>query len=357
MLISSGSYHMGTGAMSGDLEDQAARVYRKERGGQLLLEPKSEEEPLRREFRCKFSFREGSSKGGTLAWPEQLLVTATRLLMIVPRSPDKKGIQHFTVHSVRRADVPVVSKELDRHGKIKALTIQDTAGSAAIHVSFVNPNFGGFDALLQWLDPSSVAKLDHAAADAARVQRQDEQEAAAKSQAHAADEVARQSLDEARRRFAGLSSGPGRTTVSSIAGSVVDHRRTFHYRVAAPPARCVEAFENAFHSGGGVVARAKWEVQKEAESAVAVYGGRKGLVALTTAFSQTASAEQEGALGSTVRFQATARDETYTYCSMWLDEVATTLGFTNDGRFFRPYMRAVQAELVKLDPSVLMVKE
>ena len=41
---------------------------------------------------------------------------------------------------------------------------------------------------------------------------------------------------------------------------------------------------------------------------------------------------------------------------MWLRSSATRLGFTNDGRFFRPCMRAVETHLRHVDPSLKVVK-
>ena len=98
-------------------------------------------------------------------------------------------------------------------------------------------------------------------------------------------------------RFAdgGPASGPG-------LGSLFDHRRTWRYRTTASPEACVEAFVEAFSTGGGIVARAKWDIERTPDGAVATYAGRKGAIGLVSALSATAQAEEEGALGSEVRW-------------------------------------------------------
>jgi hypothetical protein len=42
---------------------------------------------------------------------------------------------------------------------------------------------------------------------------------------------------------------------------------------------------------------------------------------------------------------------------MWLATRTTRLGFTSDARFFKPYMRAVEAQLRLVDPTLMVVKE
>jgi hypothetical protein len=137
---------------------------------------------------------------------------------------------------------------------------------------------------------------------------------------------------------------------------IFDHAKTFRYRVTVPHEQAVHAFVDAFSSGGGLVARAHWKVRRTADGAVASYAGRKGLVGVMTAMSSRASAEQDGAIGSEVIFKQEERGAGYAVYAMWLASSARTLGFTSDGRFFRPYMRAVEDRLRAVDPSMQMMK-
>jgi hypothetical protein len=138
---------------------------------------------------------------------------------------------------------------------------------------------------------------------------------------------------------------------------ILDHRKTWRYTTAASPDQCVGGFAKAFSGGGGLLLRAKWSVKRSATGAVAIYEGRKGIVALVTAFSQTSQAEEQGAKGSKVTFEIEQADSGKTVCAMWLSENSTKLGFTGDGRFFRPYMRAVETCLRELDPAVQVTKD
>jgi hypothetical protein len=138
---------------------------------------------------------------------------------------------------------------------------------------------------------------------------------------------------------------------------LLDHRKTWRYKVAASPEQCVSGFAAAFSGKGGLVVKAKWSVARTPEGAVAVYEGRKGFATFATALSQTAQAEEQGAIGSEVKFEIEEQSNGSTICAMWLASRATRLGFTNDGRFFRPYMRAVEAQLRQVDPSLQVMKD
>jgi hypothetical protein len=85
--------------------------------------------------------------------------------------------------------------------------------------------------------------------------------------------------------------------------------------------------------------RAKWSLARTPDGAAARYQGRKGLASALTVFSETGQAEG------------------YTICAMWLASSATGRGFTNDARFFKPCMRAVEAQLRLVDPAPMVVKE
>jgi hypothetical protein len=113
----------------------------------------------------------------------------------------------------------------------------------------------------------------------------------------------------------------------------LDHRRTWHYEVAASPAQCIRAFTAAFTGKGGLGTKARWSVRAAADSATA-----------TTA------------IGSQVSFKVEGSDGGRTHCSMWLASsgrsgIGGLLGATSDARFIRPYMQAVGGELLKLDPQ------
>jgi hypothetical protein len=137
---------------------------------------------------------------------------------------------------------------------------------------------------------------------------------------------------------------------------LLDHRRTWRYRVHGSPEQCVAGFTGAFTGSGGLLVKANWDVKRSGNGAVATYRGRSGVAGLMTAFSSTASAEQEGAIGSEVTFEIEQHDGGYTTCAMWLSSRGTRLGTTADGRFFRPYMRAVEDHLRQFDPSLQVAK-
>ena len=137
---------------------------------------------------------------------------------------------------------------------------------------------------------------------------------------------------------------------------LLDHRRTWHYEVAAAPDACISAFERAFKGRGGLISKARWQVTRSGNGALAIYGGRKGLGAVGGTLSQTSAHEQDTALGSEVRFEVEPAGNGKSACSMWLAMsgragVAGLLGSTADARFIRPYMQAVSAEILNIDPS------
>jgi hypothetical protein len=136
---------------------------------------------------------------------------------------------------------------------------------------------------------------------------------------------------------------------------ILDHRSTWRYKVGAPPEACVTAFTKAFAQGGGLIAKAKWEVARTRTGATATYAGRRGLGALGPAFSQIQKSEEEGAIGSQVVLEI-EQDAGRTTCAVWLAEHGTKLGFTSDARFIRPYFGSVQSELRALDPALEVAK-
>jgi hypothetical protein len=137
---------------------------------------------------------------------------------------------------------------------------------------------------------------------------------------------------------------------------ILDHRRTWHYRVHSTPQECVSAFARAFASGGGLMIRAKWEVRQSFRGAVAVYAGRAGLIKGVTMLSARATSEQDAAVGSEVSFEVEEVTGETVQCAMRLSSRSSSRGFTADGRFFRPYMRAVESQLRLIDPRIEVSK-
>lgn len=137
---------------------------------------------------------------------------------------------------------------------------------------------------------------------------------------------------------------------------MLDHRRTWHYEVAASPAECIRAFAAAFNGKVRVGAKANWSVRSAGDSAIATYEGRAGVGAFVGALSQTSAQEGETAIGSQVSFKVEGSQGGRTQCSMWLSSsgrsgIAGLFGATSDARSIRPYMQAVARELLKLDPQ------
>jgi hypothetical protein len=129
-------------------------------------------------------------------------------------------------------------------------------------------------------------------------------------------------------------------------------RSNWKYSVEASPQQCASAFITAFSGRGGLFAKADWSVSRAGTGAVAVYNGRRGLGALTGAGEGRQGAEMQSAIGSQVKFEIDGSRDGRTLCSMRVGSRGSTLGFTSDARFFRPYLRAVDSELRRLDPSV-----
>jgi hypothetical protein len=137
---------------------------------------------------------------------------------------------------------------------------------------------------------------------------------------------------------------------------IMDHRKTWRFRVNGSPQACIDAFAQAFAEGGGILARGKWDIRRSGKGAVAIYGGRAGLIKGLTMMSATASAEESAAVGSEVTFEIEEAANGTSICAMWLSTRGSRLGFTADGRFFRPYMRAVENRLQQLDPRLSVSK-
>jgi hypothetical protein len=137
---------------------------------------------------------------------------------------------------------------------------------------------------------------------------------------------------------------------------ILDHRKTWRFRVNGSAQDCVAAFTRAFTTGGGLLLRAKWDIRQSGSGAMAIYRGRAGVIKVATIMSSRATAEEDSAIGSTVTFEIEQVSDGTVTCAMWLSSGSSSLGFTSDGRFFRPYMRAVENQLRQVDPSVAVAK-
>ena len=60
----------------------------------------------------------------------------------------------------------------------------------------------------------------------------------------------------------------------------------------------------------------------------------------------------QSAIGSEVKFEIEGSHGGRTVCVMRVESHGSTMGFTSDARFFRPYLRAVDTELRRIDPSL-----
>jgi hypothetical protein len=137
---------------------------------------------------------------------------------------------------------------------------------------------------------------------------------------------------------------------------IFDHRKTWRFRVNGPPQDCVAAFTDAF-SGGAHIMKAKWDISRSGNGAVATYRGRAGVMKALTVLSSRASDEEAGAIGSQVTFEVEDIADGAATCAMWLSSGSKSIGFTADGRFFRPYMRAVEDHLRQIDPALQVAKD
>jgi hypothetical protein len=316
----------------------------------IELHPATADEPLFRSFRViRLSVKD--QKSHYHANTGEVVVTVKRVLLLLRGAYVGKeaGTAIYTVISLDRDEFRVLGTATDRKKQVTEVQLSTDSG-ASISVSTREPP----ESLLEMLAPESAERLGPEAAAVRRQARQEEEQ----KRLEAERKVHEEKMENAAREFQAAqaaNSPPGPVHLS--VGGLLDHRRTWRYRVAAPESECIRAFVNAFSAGGGVLLRSKWKVQPGPTGAVAVYEGRKGILAATTLLSETATAEQGGALGSEVKFEVLGRDGEHTICEMWLASRASRVGFTNDARFFRPYMRAVEVELRRLDPSTQVAKE
>lgn len=294
----------------------------------------------------------------------QWIITRSRLVMMAypglgsiglrkGEGTDRRRDEHVLLSVARdelSAPVPLRKK---LGGSFRWLRLTAVNNSFTIEIGLVERRF---DALLNALSPDAEP-LDEAAAE--RIREAKRQRAAAEAQAKAeaerlAAEAKAQEAHEQAARFETDQSAPARNPLASL--RLLDHRRTWRFRVAAPPAACVQAFNDGF-SKQNIVLRGRWDIDRGPDEATATYKGRGGVMAAVTMLSKTATVEQDGAIGSEVRFTTEQTDDQHTICAMWLASSATKFGFTADARFIKPYMRAVETELRKLDPTAATIRD
>lgn len=141
---------------------------------------------------------------------------------------------------------------------------------------------------------------------------------------------------------------------------LLDHRRTFRFRLEATPEQCVDAFLGSFsgRASKNVLIKAKWKTRRTGKGAVATYAGRAGVVVgAVTAMSDHAQAEHQSALGSAVEFEIEEVSGGVVTCAMWMSSGGSGMfGTRSDARFIRPYMQTVQKRLREVDASLSTVK-
>ena len=345
MLIN--NWTIGIKLNSHDDEKLNVRLRRSTPGTALHVQPRGDDEPLFKTFGCgRVTVKHGTRFS---AQTGELVVTAKRVLILLRQGSTGKGAHKIAIVSIDRAELRTPVSKADRHGRVTSIELS-ALDDGSVSVTSQSTSLGGFlEALAE-----PAAKLGPEAAVARREAKQREADLKLEAERKAREEK----VQKAAARFHARSDEQlGSNTVTLTTGSISDHRKTWHYRVAASEEDCVGAFAAAFSGGGGVLLRAKWEVSRRPNGAAAVYRGRKGIIKAATAMSEIASTEQQGADGSEVKFEIVGPDGNHTICAMWLASYATRLGFTNDARFFRPYMRAVEDQLRRLDPSVQVLKE
>lgn len=149
---------------------------------------------------------------------------------------------------------------------------------------------------------------------------------------------------------------------------LLDHRKTWHFSIAASGDQCFRAFEQAMTHPGFKLLAGKWYLERGEVTAdladapwsadVATYQGRAGAMGVVTSIiGGKARDEEEAAEGSQIVFALSPHSANgRTECSMWLKLRSTKIGFTQDARFFRGSMHEVEKQLRLLDPTLLVEK-
>jgi hypothetical protein len=330
----------------------ALRVERGEALWETKIYSQSTDEPLCLRFNGRAGVRSSTQRFEGAA---QLVVTRLRLIFLMQSGLSSPGLDQrigeIALVSVARADLGPPQLVNTLFGKIKRIEFLGSTEPFMIQVLYL-PNFENFLEVMapeyaQELGRESAAELD----ETRRLEEAGALEAATLAEAEQI-RINVERFGDGNRR-----SAPPRTKPLGLPIGLLDHLKTWRYKVAASPDECVSGFVDAFSGRGGLFLKAKWSVNRTPKGASAVYEGRKGLVIVATALSETAQSEEAGAIGSEVRFEIEEQGDGFTICAMWLESRATRIGFTNDGRFIRPYMRAVETQLRQTDPSLQVVKD
>jgi hypothetical protein len=313
---------------------------------------RTDDEPLFYRFRCRAGVRtpEEYYEG-----PAQVVITSRRVLMMIFPGMKPKGLDpkrhEIALVSVERSEIaaPEIDKSLT--GKVKSVHFRGKVEDFIIGIPYIQ-NFSDF------LDKMAPENAQGLSTDAYAKRQGAERHKAEKDREAASQEAAEVAQQNAKRFTQDRgSAGPNRTSPLGLAKGMFDHRRTWRYRTSLSADQCIAGFVAAFTGRGGLLLKAKWSVERAGAGAVAIYDGRKGLVALSTGLSERAQSEEAGAVGSQIRFEVEEEGATYAVCAMWLAQKGSVVGLTLDARFFRPYMRAVERELRRADPSLKVVKD
>ncbi len=140
----------------------------------------------------------------------------------------------------------------------------------------------------------------------------------------------------------------------------LDHAKTWTFTTDIAPAGCIRVFTQSLAGRNGPFLCSDWSVTvsggEGAEQAIATYEGRSGVAGATSPPSERARREQTAAIGSRMRFTATATPAG-TRCTMAMIEVAKVyLVVTADARFFRAAMNRVARRLRDHDAALELVK-
>lgn len=318
---------------------------------ELELVPYGRDEPIWKKYAGMVRYRaRGVKFEGTAKW----VVTRHRLLIAAKPGLGTAGLnrqkdEHALV-SLELTDFNVEPKG-KRVGKpLMRARLTGVSEDFEIELKILEQFYTPF---LEALTSASTELNEKAAA---VLNERNRQNRLAAERATAEKEAGRARLAAERFESAQAGSTAGRSTRLRLNTGLLDHRKTWRYRVAGTPEDCVRGFIAAFSGRGGLVIKAKWAVTRSSNGAAAVYEGRKGLAVVGTAFSEIAQSEEQSAVGSEVRFEIEGDDNGHTICAMWLASRASRIGFTMDGRFFRPYMRAVEDRLRRVDPSLQVIK-
>jgi hypothetical protein len=345
-------------AISADHDEVAVKLRLRYPGKWFTLEllPRGRDEPAWRKYQGKVAVKAPKNKfDGDAKW----VITRHRLVIVahpglstagLNRPKDEHALMGVDLRDLsspepRRKKLGTAFRRLRVTGVSEEFTIE-LGLSEKLYENLVQALSGG----AQELDDGFARKLNE------RDRKREEAERQARVMAeHAAAEIKVREARELSNRFK-AKSGDGVGPLGGLALRSFDHKRTWRFRVAATPKECLEAFERGF-SKQVVVLRARWEITRSGGESRAIYRGRGGIMRAVTGLSKIATAEQDGAVGSEVKFVVDGTDDGHTVCSMWLAEYASRIGFTNDARFIRPYLRAVENELRAIDPVVGVLKE